>query len=115
MSAMYKNNPVLNLTMNALGIATFAGYLAVASLVAIVGFTLTMLPVALKVAFGTAFTAMAVTLIAAYVIGAYAIAHAKVIALALAVLAAVVVVFALPQVAVGVLLVLVFAEVTKAK
>jgi len=113
MNAMYRNNPVLRLTMNALGVATFAGYLAIVALIAIVCFTITMLPVAAKVAFGATFTALAAFCIIAYVFGEYAIEHAKLIGLCALVVAAVVLVFAVPQVAVGVVLVLVFAEATK--
>jgi hypothetical protein len=59
------------------------------------------------------YAALCAALFTLYVIGAYAIANAKVIALCVAVIGTVALCAAMPQVAVGALLVLVYAEVTK--
>jgi hypothetical protein len=88
---MYDNNPVFRLMANITGYGVAIGYLAVVVLVAIAN----------------------AVLIALRAVCAYAIEHAKVIALALAVIGTVALCAAMPQAAVGGLLVLVFAEVTK--
>ena len=104
MTAMYQtqDNPVFNLIANLAGIAAAIGYVAVAASVAVVGYTLTTLPVIFRLLLAALFAA-----------GAFAARNAKCIGLCVAVISAVVVCFAVPQVAVGVLCVLVFAEVTK--
>lgn len=116
---MTATNPVLRLATNALGIATFAGYLAIVAIVTIVGFTLTMLPVALKVAFGATFTLLCVACIATYVVSNYAIEWRKPIAIGALLVAAVVAVGALciaqPMVIVGGAIIASYAVVTKPK
>jgi hypothetical protein len=110
MTAMtYDNNPAFRLVANIAGYTVAIGYLAVVVLVAIVNLVRVALPIV-----GRVLAAIAnAVLIALRAVCSYVAKNAKVIALLVAVIGTVALCAAMPQVAVGGLLVLVYAEVTR--
>lgn len=108
-SAMKTNNPIIigsalvaNVGISAAKPVVSLAYVGGAALLAIASAARVYLPVLLKA-----------LLVAAIAVGMFAAKHVKCIALCVAVVGVVVAAFAMPQLALGALLVLVYAEVTK--